>query len=125
MKIRKITKGVYYHFKHKFYRVMGFIDIKKEDEKSIDISDMVYNGQAYHSETKEKLNIYTKDDIVIATDLNDNILYGHYVFYMALYPDSNDKYLWYVRDYDMFSSPVDNAKYPDEKQYYRFEYMHG
>lgn len=27
----------------------------------------------------------------------------------------------YVRDYEEFSSPVDKHKYPDVKQYYRFE----
>ncbi|NFQ51285.1 DUF1653 domain-containing protein, partial [Clostridium botulinum] len=31
----------------------------------------------------------------------------------------------FIRPYDMFMSKVDKEKYPDIKQKYRFEYIHG
>ena len=49
---------------------------------------------AIHSETDEKM-----------------------VVYKALY----DPYKTFVRPYDMFMSEVDQEKYPDAKQKYRFE----
>ncbi|NFU51759.1 DUF1653 domain-containing protein [Clostridium botulinum] len=53
---------------------------------------------AIHSETREK-----------------------FVVYKALYGD----FKTFIRPYDMFMSKVDKEKYPDKKQKYRFEYIHG
>ncbi|NFT44002.1 DUF1653 domain-containing protein [Clostridium botulinum] len=53
---------------------------------------------AIHSETREK-----------------------FVVYKALYGD----FKTFIRPYDMFMSKVDKEKYPDIKQKYRFEYIHG
>jgi len=68
-----IPGKIYKHFKGNLYLVKGF---------------------AVHSETKEKMVVYT-----------------------ALYEDC----LTYVRPYSMFIEEVDKEKYPNVKQKYRFE----
>ena len=39
---------------------------------------------------------------------------------VVIYESSHDKKVW-VRDYDNFASKVDNKKYPNASQEYRFE----
>ena len=65
-----IVGRTYRHFKGALYKVIAI---------------------ATHSETDEKLVIYTRDDKV------------------------------WARPYDMFASKVDKEKYPDVEQGYRFE----
>ena len=49
------------------------------------------------------------------------------VIYQALYknPSKNINYTIFARPMDMFMSEVENAKYPDIKQKYRFEKYTG
>ena len=64
------------------------------EEKNSNIYLYKIIGEAQHTETKEKLMIY-----------------------MALYDDFGI----YARPFDMFTGEVDRDKYPDIKQFYRFE----
>ena len=59
-----------------------------------------------------KGDYYLVEDIVLHSETKEKM-----VLYRALYGEK----LLYVRPYDMFLSPVDKVKYPNVKQYYRFE----
>lgn len=59
-----------------------------------------------------KGNYYIVLDIAKDSESGEDV-----VVYRALYDDNK---LW-VRNKDMFLSEVDNSKYPDVKQKYRFE----
>lgn len=56
-------------------------------------------------------------DIVLDSESNNDEEPQKIVIYRALYGE----YLTWARPYDMFSSEVDHAKYPDVTQKYRFE----
>lgn len=60
-----------------------------------------------------KGNMYS----VLGTLVDDNN--NEFVVYQALYDD----YKYYMRPMEMFLSEVDNVKYPNVKQKYRFEYV--
>ena len=71
-------------------------------------------GKKYrHFKGKEYIVI----DIVNDSESNNDIEYKKIVIYQALY---GDKIKW-ARAYDMFASEVDNEKYPNVEQKYRFE----
>lgn len=59
-----------------------------------------------------KGKLYVVEDIAIHSDTGEKM-----VVYRQLY----DKNELYVRPYDMFNSPVDKKKYPNVRQYYRFD----
>ena len=59
-----------------------------------------------------KGDYYLVEDIVLHSETKEKM-----VLYRALYGEK----LLFVRPYDMFLSPVDKEKYPNVKQYYRFE----
>ena len=64
-----------------------------------------------------KGNLYIVLDIVYDSESNNDEEFKKIVIYQALYGDN----LKWARPYDMFNSLVDNIKYPDVKQKYRFE----
>lgn len=64
-----------------------------------------------------KGNLYKVLDIVNDSESNNDEVYKKIVVYEALYGE----HLHWARPYDMFNSLVDNVKYPDVKQKYRFE----
>lgn len=66
-------------------------------------------GSTYHHFKGMDVKVLT-----IAKDSEDESLKVVY------YHVDNPSDVW-VRDYDMFASPVDHDKYPDIKQTYRFE----
>ena len=59
-----------------------------------------------------KGDYYFVEDVAIHSETGER-----YVLYRQLYGDGG----LFVRPLDMFLSPVDNKKYPDAKQEYRFE----
>ena len=64
-----------------------------------------------------KGKLYVVLDIVNDCESNNDKEFKKVVIYQALYGEN----LRWARPYDMFNSEVDNEKYPDVTQKYRFE----
>lgn len=107
-----VVPGIYRHFKNKLYCTIG---------KSImDKNAGVYAFAMYatHTETKERIRIYTDGYGYVHDPYFEN---GSLVLYKSLYDDT----AVYARPLDMFLSKTDKEKYPNAIQEYRMELVGG
>lgn len=85
-----------------------------------DEESLLFENYGYLKRNKGKLmrhfkgNCYLLIDIVEHTETGEEL-----VIYKAMY----DNYKTYARPIDMFLSKVDNDKYPNTDQEYRFEFI--
>lgn len=111
------------HFKHEltndypmyFYVVTGIAEVKNLrniDEKLID--SYLWAKDANNRE--RVYPIYKINGQFYINTYEDGLSEGNYVIYKALY--SNETF---IREFNEFMSPVDKEKYPNIKQYWRFE----
>lgn len=111
--------AIYKHFKGNYYATMGvstcqYWEIAEEYE--VDDIKLEYI-KARHTETDKIINIWKFGN----NYFHDKEIYEdkHLVLYKSLYDDSEI----YARELNMFLSKVDQEKYPNIEQEYRFELM--
>ena len=122
--------AVYRHFKHTDEDPLNYmyVTICEAEPAVIDselYKDIISKGKSmfYFDYTEDKnlsFNLYYYNDKFYYEISNfdlDKINEKKLVIYKSLY----DNHLAYGRPRTMFLSPVDKNKYPDSKQYYRFE----
>lgn len=111
------------HFKHEltndypmyFYVVTGIAEVK--NLRNIDKKLIDSYLWAKHANNHEKVYpIYKINGQFYINTYEDGLPEGNYVVYKALY--SNETF---IREFNEFMSPVDKEKYPNIKQYWRFE----
>lgn len=111
------------HFKYElsnnypdyFYVVVGIAEVKNLrniDEKLID--SYLWAKDANNNE--KVYPIYKINGQFYINTYEDGLQESNYVIYKALY--SNETF---IREFNEFMSPVDKEKYPNIKQYWRFE----
>lgn len=111
------------HFKHEltndypmyFYVVTGIAEVKNLrniDEKLID--SYLWAKDANNHE--KVYPIYKINGQFYINTYEDGLQESNYVIYKALY--SNETF---IREFNEFMSPVDKEKYPNIRQYWRFE----
>ena len=111
------------HFKHElsnsypdyFYVVVGIAEVKNLrniDEKLI--NSYIWAKDANNH--KKVYPIYKINGQFYINTYEDGLPEGNYVIYKALYSNNT-----FIREFNEFMSPVDKEKYPNIKQYWRFE----
>ena len=111
------------HFKHEltndypmyFYVVTGIAEVKNLrniDEKLI--NSYIWAKDANNH--KKVYPIYKINGQFYINTYEDGLPEGNYVIYKALYSNNT-----FIREFNEFMSPVDKEKYPNIKQYWRFE----
>ena len=114
------------HFKHElsnnypdyFYVVVGICEFKdlnalSEEEKK-KVNHLYFAVDCNNHEKAYSIYKYN-GQFYINSHCND-LPKGSYVVYKTLYDDKT-----YIREFNEFMSPVDKEKYPNIKQYWRFE----
>ena len=113
-----IYPAIYKHFKHtedgtlNNYMYCTKCVSHPITKEKFDESNVVFLYNVWHTETNERLSLYSINDKVYHVSDNNEEL----VVYTSLYDDK-----CYARPLEMFLSEVGHIKYPDIRQKYRFE----
>ena len=114
------------HFKHElsnsypdyFYVVVGICEIKDlnalNEEENKKVKCLCWARDC--NDHKSIYPIYKYNGQFYINSYSNGLPKGSYVVYKTLYDDKT-----YIREFNEFMSPVDKEKYPNIKQYWRFE----
>ena len=111
------------HFKHEltndypvfFYVVIGIAEVNDLRNTDVELIDSYLWAKDANSITHD-YPIYKINGQFYINAYNNELIGTHYVIYKALYNNET-----YIREFNEFMLPVDKEKYPNIKQYWRFE----